>query len=433
MKLAKKLLAIVMVLSMVAAFSVLAFAADPSVSCSVGEYKDGKATVTICLNDCVGLTSGSLSLAYEAGKITKVLDIDGADKELAGKCGNAFSSEINKDANPMEYGFYFKNDLYDAAGWAEAASDYEVDGTVNANSFECLKLKLTAVEGTVVTVTGELKIGPKDSAVTYPVNTSFTIGNTPVPPGPHTEHTWDAGTVTKAATCKEEGVKTFTCTVCGETKTETIAKTAHAWDAGKVTKAATCTEEGVKTFTCTVCGETKTEAVAKVAHTWDAGKVTKEATETEDGEKTFTCSVCGTTRTEIIPKTGSKDVKYDKFGNKILAYDKNGQAIIGYNEKTGLPIYSQDRNAHKAIIPDVKPNDNGKDFVSDKDKSDKDKDPTTKAGDKDSNGTTAKAGKTTANVKTDAGKNTGDNSVLAIVAGVIALAGAAYVVTKKRK
>ncbi len=47
--------------------------------------------------------------------------------------------------------------------------------------------------------------------------------------------------------------------------------------------------------------------------------------------------------------------------------------------------------------------------------------------------TPAKAGKTAANVKTDGGKNTGDNSVLAIVAGVIAMAGAAFVVSKKRK
>ena len=78
-------------------------------------------------------------------------------------------------------------------------------------------------------------------------------------------HTWDAGVVTKAATCKEAGVKTYTCTVCKATKTETIAKTAnHTWDAGKVTKAATETAEGVKTYTCTVCSATKTEAIPKL-------------------------------------------------------------------------------------------------------------------------------------------------------------------------
>ena len=39
---------------------------------------------------------------------------------------------------------------------------------------------------------------------------------------PHTEHVWDAGTVTKEPTQTEEGLRTFTCTLCGETKTEPI-------------------------------------------------------------------------------------------------------------------------------------------------------------------------------------------------------------------
>lgn len=39
---------------------------------------------------------------------------------------------------------------------------------------------------------------------------------------PHTEHVWDAGSVTKEPTQTEEGTRTFTCTVCGETRTEPI-------------------------------------------------------------------------------------------------------------------------------------------------------------------------------------------------------------------
>lgn len=77
----------------------------------------------------------------------------------------------------------------------------------------------------------------------------------------------------------------------------------HTWDEGKVTTPATCKDEGVKTYTCTVCGETKTEAIAKLnEHTWDAGKVTKEATTEAEGEKTYTCTVCGATKTEVIEK-----------------------------------------------------------------------------------------------------------------------------------
>ena len=207
------------------------------------------------------------------------------------------------------------------------------------------------------------------------------------------EHTWDDGTLTKAATCSSEGVKTYTCTVCGEQKTESVAKdpanhvaetevknakeatcgedgytgdiyckgcgaklsggeaiektVVHSWDVGTLTKPATCKAEGIMTYTCTVCGEQKTESIAKDpanhvgqtevrnakeatcgedgytgdtycmacgakltdgekiektgTHVWDEGKITAEAQIGADGEKTFTCTLCGQTKVEPIP------------------------------------------------------------------------------------------------------------------------------------
>jgi hypothetical protein len=70
--------------------------------------------------------------------------------------------------------------------------------------------------------------------------------------------------VTRAATCTAAGVKTYTCTVCGTARTETIAATGHSYDSGKVTKAATTTSTGIKTYTCTKCGTTETESIAKL-------------------------------------------------------------------------------------------------------------------------------------------------------------------------
>lgn len=117
-------------------------------------------------------------------------------------------------------------------------------------------------------------------------------------------HTYDDGKVTTESTCTGEGVKTFTCTVCGETKTEAVAKKEHSYDDGKVTTEATCTAEGVKTFTCTGCGKTKTATVDSKGHSYDAGKVTTEATCTEEGVKTFTCTACGKTKTETVESKG---------------------------------------------------------------------------------------------------------------------------------
>ena len=109
------------------------------------------------------------------------------------------------------------------------------------------------------------------------------------------DHKWNAGEVTKAPTCKDTGIKTYACTVCGETKTETLPITdTHTW--GEWTKL----DETSHTHTCSVCGKTET-----AAHAWDEGKVTKPATHLSEGEKTYTCTVCGETKTEIIPKPDS--------------------------------------------------------------------------------------------------------------------------------
>ena len=121
-------------------------------------------------------------------------------------------------------------------------------------------------------------------------------------------HKWDAGVVTKEPTYTSTGTKKYTCTNCGETKTETIAKlvcTSHVWDSGKVVTAPTYKTEGTKKYTCKNCGTTKTETIAKLIctnHAWDAGVVTKKPTYTSTGEKKYTCTNCGTTKTETIAK-----------------------------------------------------------------------------------------------------------------------------------
>ena len=123
-----------------------------------------------------------------------------------------------------------------------------------------------------------------------------------------TNHAWDAGEVVTAPTYKTEGTKKYTCTKCGETKTETIAKlvcTSHVWDSGKVVTAPTYKTEGTKKYTCKNCGTTKTETIAKLvctSHAWNSGVVIKEPTYTATGEKKYTCTNCGETKTETIAK-----------------------------------------------------------------------------------------------------------------------------------
>mgnify|MGYP000763386927 FL=1 len=121
-------------------------------------------------------------------------------------------------------------------------------------------------------------------------------------------HKWDAGVVTKEPTYTSTGTKKYTCTNCGETKIETIAKlvcTSHVWDSGKVVTAPTYKTEGTKKYTCKNCGTTKTETIAKLVctkHAWDAGVVTKQPTYKTEGTRKYTCTNCGETKTETIAK-----------------------------------------------------------------------------------------------------------------------------------
>ncbi len=81
-------------------------------------------------------------------------------------------------------------------------------------------------------------------------------------------------------------------TGCGECE--------HEYDDGEITKEATCSEEGEKTYTCSLCGETKAEELDKKEHVYKED-VKEEPTFEEEGEKIFTCENCGYSYTEPIP------------------------------------------------------------------------------------------------------------------------------------
>ena len=116
-------------------------------------------------------------------------------------------------------------------------------------------------------------------------------------------------TVTKQPTTTEEGVRTYTCTRCNSSYTESIAKLPeekhnHSYT-GSITKEATCTEAGVRTYTCS-CGDSYTESIPATGHSY-VSKVTKAATTTEEGIMTYTCSKCGHSYTQPIAKIKSDD------------------------------------------------------------------------------------------------------------------------------
>ena len=126
-------------------------------------------------------------------------------------------------------------------------------------------------------------------------------------------HVWDNGTVTTAPTETTPGVRTYTCTVCGDIREETIPATgAHDYRFTK-TVAPTCTDGGYDLYTCSGCGATERRNLTDAAgHKWDGGTVTTAPTETTPGVRTYTCTVCGDIREETIPATGAHDYRFTK-------------------------------------------------------------------------------------------------------------------------
>ena len=143
-------------------------------------------------------------------------------------------------------------------------------------------------------------------------------------------HEWDDGVITKEPTEQEAGIKTFTCTVCSHTKTESIAQLEHihnydSWtpvDAtthkqscscgdtkteshelqNEVINWETCEYPGQSREWCEICGYENYITRPALGHTWDNGVVTVMPTTEAPGTKTYTCSVCQATRTEELPR-----------------------------------------------------------------------------------------------------------------------------------
>ncbi|MEA4911663.1 MAG: SGNH/GDSL hydrolase family protein [Oscillospiraceae bacterium] len=164
-------------------------------------------------------------------------------------------------------------------------------------------------------------------------------------------HTYGEGKITKEATCVTDGVKTYTCSVCGYQKTEPIPALGHDYleiteykenptctkegkhvyvcqrasctdstadhvktevipalghsltGAVTVTTAATCTATGTGTQLCSRCNQTIAVVIPMIPHNYTSA-VTTAATCTTAGVRTYTCTVCGATYTEAIPATG---------------------------------------------------------------------------------------------------------------------------------
>ncbi len=109
------------------------------------------------------------------------------------------------------------------------------------------------------------------------------------------EHTWNGGIVTTRPTEETEGVRTYTCTICSATRTESVDKLTHT----HAFSADWTSDETYHWHAATCSHDVKDE---EAEHTWNGGIVTTRPTEETEGVRTYTCTICSATQTESVDK-----------------------------------------------------------------------------------------------------------------------------------
>ena len=398
----KKVLTLILCVLLIGILTVPAFAAQSasmSVSASKNMLSRGDTfTVTVSTTAVENCTSGGFMFTYDKNVFEYVSGsalLSGFSAGVSTAAGNVAGYFMNGNATVQGGLFQITLRVKDTAPFGT----YSISGTPS----------LTASDGAV-------SCGAGSAVVKVACDHSYS-GWSDAGNGKHSktcsvcqdvqslDHDWNGGTVTKPASCKEEGEMTLTCTTCSATKTEAIDKTNdhsyggwvkvndtihkhtcsvctkeetanHTWDSGKVTKPASCKEGGEKTYTCDDCDHKKVEKMNKTtdhsyskwtevdgsnhkhicsvcekeetaAHTWNSGAVTKKPNCKETGIRTFTCTGCSATYTEDIDKT--EDHKYGKW-EKVDADNHKHICSICQKEETVAHTYktswSKDKSGH---------------------------------------------------------------------------------------
>ncbi len=188
------------------------------------------------------------------------------------------------------------------------------------------------------------------------IMSAFAPDSTPV------DHVCSAETLEKhegqTADCEHSGWDAYyVCRECGKMYSDENATSllselkvtealGHEWNDGEITTVATCTAEGVKTYTCSRCGETKTESVEKASHKYE--------TKHDDDNHWKECTVCHTkksTAAHTLSNYYKKNGKY--YGTCSCGVAKE----INENNTTGFATYKLAMDLNEILAKSKSKND----------------------------------------------------------------------------
>ena len=274
-----------------------AFLGTGTVSLQLLEMDAEQVKVGLYYDNCVGLKNIVLKIDFDNSLLHFYELQTGKDAENAEyhrSRPNWYIAEFNcdrdSDSNCVNYAAYFKTSLWRSEQWEEEG----IPG-VNGEHFEAAVLIFDVAD--LHADSTELTLSITNISGIDPNCNSLTLNL----PKPH-EHTFGPWSVTVPATCLESGERVCTCTVCGETKTETVPALGHDWSAWvKLDEA----------YHQRVCGRNASH-VETAAHEWDSGVRVSGGTK-------YTCATCSATRTVEDPTPVETDLDIEVASVKTQA------------------------------------------------------------------------------------------------------------------
>lgn len=272
--------------------------------------------LTSCGNAAVPEESGEIS--SEAGEVEEVVSEQSEESEEEPESEEEEESESSEESSEEIDASETEEESVEASEEAEAPEESAASRSGDADTSTASSEETAAPTPTPTPVeTAEATPTPEAAQTNTPVATQTQApAATPTPQPVHT-HSWDSGIVTQAATCTAEGVKTYTCTSCGSTKTESIAKTDHnyAWKWHLEDDLGNCNYRERTVDMCSVCGyilNTYTDDIM-VIHAWsqtiEGGPICTTAI-----TRTDTCSRCGLVESRSEEPIGHQEDTWNAGG-----------------------------------------------------------------------------------------------------------------------
>lgn len=255
--------------------------ANMSIRCSSGTlYRGDSFSLTVSLSNDQPISNGGVILSYDSS----VFEVVGGSCHVSNATLSEVSASRNGGVFVLQTDAVVSGTIFTVNMRVKASAPFgshSISGSPSLGGVSC------GLSGTNVTVACKHSYGSASKVDSSSHESTCTICGEKSTDS----HTWNSGTVVKAATCKDTGTKRLTCTACSATKDDTIPVSSDhkysSWSKASDTK---------HSRTCSVCSKKET-----MNHTWNSGTVLERATCQKTGTRKRTCTGCSFTKTETIP------------------------------------------------------------------------------------------------------------------------------------